>query len=490
MSLDEKIGKKMFKIHFKENIQNNLDDISKNEENNNNNNNSNKNTSKSITTNNLILSNKALIIIKSLLIFNKDNFIPIISYFNIEINFETDEQAEKQIYITIQNLISLHHSAFMDGPSLSLMNPNKTIQSLKIESNKLNLKFCILRALIVSINKIILNYLNSILHYKLNKKDSELKDESINNDDSYTEIKEITQKDFFNIYETFEKYLNFINNIEYLFKEFLIQFGKIFKIKCTLEEIFIDLFFDLVFRMKEINKKFQEFYFLEKKEKKFKKLLNKYIDILYNINTPIKKILGNFLNLEFIKEQKNYLAVYITNFKNNSKKNNIYFSNQNNEINEKSFSEINIFDSKITIPNMVTEIKQNNNDIDDKEEEEYKINAIEKLKYENKKINLEKKLNKYTIDNNENLNNDELYKYIIDTKNDDNINEEKIKKKNKKKKKKKIENEEIINDENDLIQNDPIVDQFKSEIDLYSTNFSFENQKLKPKLPINWLVEE
>ena len=136
---------------------------------------------------------------------------------------------------------------------------------------------------------------------------------------------------------------------------------------------------------------------------------------------------------------------------------------------------------------MISNNKKNDNNINENDEEEYKINAIEKLKFENKKINLEKKLNKYNNDKNENLNNDELYKYIIDSKNDDNIYE-KIKKKNKKKKKKKIENEEI-NDENELIPDDPIVNQFKNELVLYSTNNSFETQKLKPKLPNNWLIE-
>ena len=480
MSLDEKIGKKMFKIHFKENIKN---------EENDNNNNLNQYINNSITSNNLILSNKALIIIKSLLIFNKDNFLPNISYYNVEINYETDEEAEKQIYNTIHNLISMHHSAYMDGTKFSLSSSYKAIQNLTIESNELNIKFAILRALVITINKIVLNYLKSILHYKINMVESELNEEDKNNNESYIKIKEITQKDFFNIYETFEKSLEFLNNIEYLFKPLINQFGKLLKIKCSLEEIFIDSFFDLVFRMKEITKKFQEFYFLEKKEKKFKILLNKYVDILYDINTPIKKLLGKFLNIEFIKDQKIFLADYIINLKKNSKKNNFYLNNQNNEINNKSFSEINIFDTK-NIPNMLTGIKQNNNDKNDKDEEECKINVIEKLKYENKILNLEKKFNKYTNDNNENLNNDELYKYIIDSKNDDNIFEEKIKKKNKKKKKKRMENDEIINDENELIQDDPIVEQFKNEINLYSKNYSFEIQKLKPKLPINWLIDD
>ena len=53
-----------------------------------------------------------------------------------------------------------------------------------------------------------------------------------------------------------------------------------------------------------------------------------------------------------------------------------------------------------------------------------------------------------------------------------------------------MENDEIINDENELIQDDPIVEQFKNEINLYSKNYSFEIQKLKPKLPINWLIDE
>ncbi len=234
--------------------------------------------------------------------------------------------------------------------------------------------------------------------------------------------------------------------------------------------------------MKELTKKFQEFYFLEKKEKRFKNLLNKYVDILYDINTPIKKLLGKFLNIEFIKDQKIFLTDYIINFKKNSNKNNFYLNNQYNEINNKSFSDINIFDTK-NISNILTEITQNNNE---KDEEEYKINWIEKLKYENKILNLEKKLNIFTNNNNENLNNDELYKYIIDSKND----EEKIKKKNKKKKKKRMENNEIINDENELIQDDPIVDQFKNELNLYSKNYSFEIQKLKPKLPINWLLDD
>ena len=473
MSLDEKIGKKMFKIHFKED--------NKNEENNNNNN-LNQYLNNSITSNNLFLSNKALIIIKSLLIFNKDNFLPNISYYNIKINYETDEEAEKQIYNTIHNLISMHHSAYMDGTKFSLSSSNKAIQNLTIESNKLNIKFAILRALVITINRIVLNYLNSILHYKINMVESKLNEEDINNDESYTKIKEITQKDFFNIYEFFEKSLEFLNNIEYLFNPLINQFGKLLKIKCSLEEIFIDSFFDLVFRMKEITKKFQEFYFLEKKEKRFKNLLNKYVDILYDINTPIKKLLGKFLNIEFIKDQKIFLTDYIINFKKNSNKNNFYLNNQYNEINNKSFSDINIFDTK-NISNILTEITQNNNE---KDEEEYKINWIEKLKYENKILNLEKKLNIFTNNNNENLNNDELYKYIIDSKND----EEKIKKKNKKKKKKRMENDEIINDENELIQDDPIVDQFKNEINLYSKNYSFEIQKLKPKLPINWLLDD
>ncbi len=463
--------------------------------------------------NNLISKKEKIKIIRALISFGEENnLIPNIQTFEKkQLNYSknaNESKLQNEISTAINLLIIKYFNKNMLEPDYKLLDV--------LKEKFTNIEIFVFKSLITSI-------MNFILDWAIN----------IENLDSFFENDYNNPSDsekFVIIFEKFNQMMNVCQKIE---KNFNIIFEKIKKeieFEFTLIELFTDLFWDFIFRIHQLNCKFGSVYFDGTLDKKIKIILENIVNILFNIKTPLKKKIGESINLTWILKEKIYLANYILNLK---IKNNIY----NFEIKPKitlplpapipiinlreSFNGIKppeAIKQEIKEDNKIEENKDNkikeNKENQNKTEEENKIENIEENDIEENILeeivdnkvkgniinneNIEyKKENNIIVENintkdeeiqtNENniiesnkISLDELYDSIMNI--NDSENNNKSKKKNKKKKKKK--NNNIIQNEESFSDNDPIVDKFKSELNSFNSN---GNQKIKPKFSINWL---
>ena len=479
--------------------------------------------------NNLISKKEKIKIIRALISFGEENnLIPNIQTFEKkQLNYSknaNESKLQNEISTAINLLIIKYFNKNMLEPDYKLLDV--------LKEKFTNIEIFVFKSLITSI-------MNFILDWAIN----------IENLDSFFENDYNNPSDsekFIIIFEKFNQMMNVCQKIE---KNFNIIFEKIKKeieFEFTLIELFTDLFWDFIFRIHQLNCKFGSVYFDGTLDKKIKIILENIVNILFNIKTPLKKKIGESINLTWILKEKIYLANYILNLK---IKNNIY----NFEIKPKitlplpapipiinireSFNGIKppeaikleikednkIEDNKIKENKLEENKNEENQKEENKTEEENKIENIEENDIEENDIeeNIIEEIvdNKVKDDiiNNENNNienkkENDIIVENINTKDEEiqtNINENNIiesnkisldelydsimnindsennnksKKKNKKKKKKK--NNNIIQNEESFSDNDPIVDKFKSELNSFNSN---GNQKIKPKFSINWL---
>ncbi len=463
--------------------------------------------------NNLISKKEKIKIIRALISFGEENnLIPNIQTFEKkQLNYSknaNESKLQNEISTAINLLIIKYFNKNMLEPDYKLLDV--------LKEKFTNIEIFVFKSLITSI-------MNFILDWAIN----------IENLDSFFENDYNNPSDsekFVIIFEKFNQMMDVCQKIE---KNFNIIFEKIKKeieFEFTLIELFTDLFWDFIFRIHQLNCKFGSVYFDGTLDKKIKIILENIVNILFNIKTPLKKKIGESINLTWILKEKIYLANYILNLK---IKNNIY----NFEIKPKitlplpapipiinlreSFNGIKppeAIKQEIKEDNKIEENKDNkikeNKENQNKTEEENKIENIEENDIEENILeeivdnkvkgniinneNIEyKKENNIIVENintkdeeiqtNENniiesnkISLDELYDSIMNI--NDSENNNKSKKKNKKKKKKK--NNNIIQNEESFSDNDPIVDKFKSELNSFNSN---GNQKIKPKFSINWL---
>ncbi len=454
-----------------------------------------------------LFSKKGTIIIKSLISFNKDNtMLNIKNFEKRELNYSknnNESNIQIEIYTNINLIIVKTFSNNMNESDYNKLN--------ELKERFTNLEIFVFKSLITSIMNLILDWAINIANLKPFEND--------NNNSIDSEI-------FLIIYNKYNEMRNICENIE---KNFNLIFEKIKKevdIDFTLIELFTDLFWDFIFRIHQINCKFSPIFLNENLDKKIKNILQGIINILFSIKIPIKKKIGELLNISWIIEEKIYLSSYIINLKSKL----FDFHNLNSSYNLEIKPKIRF---PLPSPIPIISLKETYNGIrppepikqENKEEKEKKIDEKlinekndknEEIKDNNYKSEDDKKENKYInkdndiknnyIDkiftkdeeiqtninenNDENINNnngkkisiDELLVSIMNVHDTDN-NNNKSKKKNKKKKKKKnnsiiIQNEEILSD------NDPIVDKFKSELNSFNTN---SDQKIRPKLSSGWL---
>ena len=480
--------------------------------------------------NNLISKKEKIKIIRALISFGEENnLIPNIQTFEKkQLNYSknaNESKLQNEISTAINLLIIKYFNENMLEPDYKLLDV--------LKEKFTNIEIFVFKSLITSI-------MNFILDWAIN----------IENLDSFFENDYNNPSDsekFIIIFEKFNQMMNVCQKIE---KNFNIIFEKIKKeieFEFTLIELFTDLFWDFIFRIHQLNCKFGSVYFDGTLDKKIKIILENIVNILFNIKTPLKKKIGESINLTWILKEKIYLANYILNLK---IKNNIY----NFEIKPKitlplpaPIPIINIRESfnGIKPPEAIKlEIKEDNKIEDNKikenkleenknEENQNKTEENEENKIENNKVeendieenDIEENIIEEIVDNkvkddiinneNNNIENKKENDIIVEninTKDEEiqtNINENNIiesnkisldelydsimnindsennnKSKKKNKKKKKKKNNNIIQNEESFSDNDPIVDKFKSELNSFNSN---GNQKIKPKFSINWL---
>ncbi len=350
----------------------------------------------------------------------------------------------------------------------------------------------------------------------------------------YLEINEYNKKNNYCEYSIFEyiinDYIYVCNNLKFInidFMQSLNDFQKKCNIFFSIEDLFKDIFFNAIFHNQILG--CQYIHALVSPDTNIKKSILTILNIINNQCMPLNKTLLKILQIENLfnfkidlsskiiekKEQMN-ICVGINSInkeykikkedeKNNEstlEKNILHMNgdlniNENNKINyisnmnriniEKTFLDVEsnniesnpIFEDRIS--NIVKSDQVINND----------NNNSNSTSDENSNINNKNNCGKNNKDNNEKMNMenktlDEIYEYI--SKDNQVKNKKKNKKKNKgKSKKNNIDNNENNNNEIDLIDiEDPIVVQFKKDIN-EKVIFATTIKKIKPLISEKWI---
>jgi hypothetical protein len=329
------------------------------------------------------------------------------------------------------------------------------------------------------------------------------------------------------ILEIYEKY-EIIKKICFLLEKdfivFLDDFKEENKLVFKLEDILADIFWDYVFRIKEINIYFTNNYNNEKINKKTSEVMNNIIEIIFNIDLPYKNTIGEILKMNCIKQENIYLMDYVIKYKKSLNKNNnsnntiINIIEKDENILHNSSSCDKILNNKIN--NIEKEENQENNDEKDnnnKEEEGKEKENINKINNEEningangisedistndcnnidnsisndtdgKKIDLSLEKSLSMDANNNKLSDkdpiDKVVNYILYG-----DNEKKKQKKKHRKRKKNKNNASIIEEkEKEEIIIDPVVEEYKNYInDIYKNSTEYI-KKIKPKINEDWI---
>ena len=328
---------------------------------------------------------------------------------------------------------------------------DKLITNLK--NKQPNIEFIAIKAIIISIinltQEIINTYYknpeNANLNTNLNQINNNRKNESEN------ELIDIEPSIYENIYN---EYI-FINNkcsiLEQYFTQSFNNFRDKYKMNFTLSDLFTDIFWNKVFHNKDLSLKFIDLYIGKGNcDEKIRTILNKILNILGDIQIPLRAQVMNSLSLNQIENGEIDLITSL-----------IVQKNINQDLIHKECL-LNSLNEKAPIKkHKAKEIKKEN--IKAKNEDSSKENGME-----NKTV-------------------DEIYNYINEN------NEDKNKKKKKKNKKKNKKNEIIIKSINQENKNkinqereDYIVNEFKKDIIQNMIDASQIN-KIKPVVSENFL---
>lgn len=458
-----------------------------------------------------IMKNKRKVIIKALIYFNKDNIVNGIENFKRRIpdlnksKFEKDNTFEKNVYSKIEDRIREYLNKYKCEKLSQLRDfeNNYIMKIINFQKKSLNYKYIFIKGIIIGL----INIINDWLGKEYLKS---LEDNQVNND------KEDFILDCYEKYEILKKICYFL---EKDFSLFIDNFKDNNKLEFKFINLFSDIFWDYVFRIKDINIYFTKNCVTEKLDEKVNETMNNIMNILYSIDLPYKKMFGDLLNITCIKSENIFLMDYIIKYRNPSNNKNV------NLIDNKSISNINERKEKNELHkssscemiscNKIDCIEnEDNNDKKEKEEkEEDNKNIINDIKEENNNSNnVSEDIS--TNDYNNNIN--KSYNDIEDNKMDLNLgksfsmeicnnklndkdslekvynyilygeNEKKKQKKRHKKRRKNRNSNSIIVEEN-IEPIDPIVEEYKNYINNIYKNRSGYIKKIKPKINKEWI---
>ena len=462
-----------------------------------------------------IIIKKKNIIIKALIYFNRDSIVNGIENFKKRMpdlnksKFEEDNKFEKNVYVRIEDRIReiLNKCKYDKLSQLRDFEKNYLLRMINFQKKSINYKYICIKGIVIGLLNIINDWIG-----KEYLKSSEEKNDYENGDF----ILEIYEK-----YETIKK-ICFL--LEKDFIVFLDDFKEENKLVFKLEDILADIFWDYVFRIKEINIYFTNNYNNEKINKKTSEVMNNIIEIIFNIDLPYKNTIGEILKMNCIKQENIYLMDYVIKYKKSLNKNNnsnntiINIIEKDENILHNSSSCDKILNNKIN--NIEKEENQENNDEKDnnnKEEEGKEKENINKINNEEningangisedistndcnnidnsisndtdgKKIDLSLEKSLSMDANNNKLSDkdpiDKVVNYILYG-----DNEKKKQKKKHRKRKKNKNNASIIEEkEKEEVIIDPVVEEYKNYInDIYKNSTEYI-KKIKPKINEDWI---
>ena len=453
----------------------NINGINNNEKNENNKDisESEKNNNKDDNENDVIISKKS-VIIKALIYFNRDGIINGIENFKKRVpdlnksKFEEDNKFEKNIYLRIEDRIReiLNKSKYDKLSQLREFENNYIVRIINFQKKNINYKYICVKGIIIGLLNIINGWIG-----KDYLKSSEEKSDYENGDF----IIELIEK-----YETMKKICTFLE------KDFIIfikEFNEENKFEFKLINIFTDLYWDYVFRIKEINIFFTNNFNSEKIDKKTNEAIDNIVNILIEIDLPYKKILGEILNMTCIYQENIFLMNYIIKYK---KALNQYKDINIDSILQKFENKLNGSSSKDKLlneeKNNIISIDTNNPNNESNNISNISTNINEGEKND---LNLGKSLSMDAtctkLSDKDSL--EKVYNFILYGENES--DKKKQKKKNKKRKKNK--NNIFIYDENYEEQIDPVVEEYKNYINNLNSNNNEIVKKVKPKLKKEWI---
>ena len=252
---------------------------------------------------------KKKIIIKSLKLFNRDNFIEDRENFKKRFpdynksKHEEDNKFEKNIYIRIEDRIREYLNKYKCD-KLSQLREFENSYLLKIIN--FQKKSAVYKN--ISIKGIIIGFLNIINDFvgkeyiKISKDNT--KKESLEKGEYFL--------DLYKKYEVMKK-LSL-----YLEKDFILlidNFKEEIKFEFTFDTLFTDLYWDYIFRIKELNIYFTNNYNSDKISKEVNDTMDKIVNLLFNLDLPYKKMIGHILNIACIQKEKIYIMSYIIKYK-------------------------------------------------------------------------------------------------------------------------------------------------------------------------------
>ena len=330
------------------------------------------------------------------------------------------------------------------------------------------------------------------------------------------------------ILEIIEKYEIMKKICIYLEKDFILfikEFKQENKLEFELVDVFSDMFWDFVFRIKEINIYFTNNYNSEKISKTVNEAIDKIINLLLNINVPYKKLLGEILNISCIKQENIYLMNYIIKYKKPLNKNEDINNNDNITLKEKELHNssscdkilnniINNIENKDEINEANNRNIENNQKFLNNDENNKSLNIareeINNNDNNNENNNINNNINININDNIDNINDtkndlslgkslsmdicnnklsdkdslEKVYNYILYGENEN----DKKKQRKKHKKRKKNKNNSLIIDEEKVEQLiDPVVEEYKNYMNNFNNNCPQYIKKIKPNLKEEWI---
>lgn len=359
------------------------------------------------------MKNKRKVIIKALIYFNKDNIVNGIENFKRRIpdlnksKFEKDNTFEKNVYSKIEDRIREYLNKYKCEKLSQLRDfeNNYIMKIINFQKKSLNYKYIFIKGIIIGLINIINDWLGK--EYLRS-----LEDNQANND------KDDFILDCYEKYEILKKICYFL---EKDFSLFIDNFKDNNKLEFKFINLFSDIFWDYVFRIKDINIYFTKNCVIEKLDEKVNETMNNITNILYNIDLSYKKMFGDLLNITCIKSENIFLMDYVikyrnpsnnknVNLKENKNINNINERKENNELHKSSSYEM-ILNNKIDC------IENNKRKKEEKEEDNKNIINDNKEDNKNNSNNVSEDIS--TNDYNNNIN--KSYNDIEDNKMDLNL---------------------------------------------------------------------
>lgn len=393
-----------------------------------------------------LFTTRDTIILRALLNFDRENTEININHFSNRLpDFSEgiNKQKEIELFSTIETMFQNYFSK--NARNIHMYKKIFIPIEDKQNSKEMNHSFCVIvvKDLIVAAINSIKDWIEKKITMGFTKDANE--DET---DDNGIEI-------FVEIYNQYTFMITKCTLIEKDFKNYFDNLRITMNITFSFPELFRDIFWDFIFRIKVLNCRFVN-YFGEKSEADKVKMdiVHKIVDVLWHLDFPYKRTIGELFSITCILNERIHLSNFIIDMKDKTNRKN------------NAFNHSLLFDNSLNI-------KKNKILCDIEHESNPKESITEK-----KQNNIPQTVKPQSID--------ELYNYIVND--PPNSKRTQTKKKNKKKNKKKKENStnSSNNTANSSKEIDPIVDQFKSELCTKVINAN-NIQKIKPNISDQWL---